>query len=181
LTHRNPKAEICASEKYEKNNTTKLVRRMKPASNFTPDLIAPCGMNCALCSSNLALKNDLRNKGVKMSYCAGCRARNKQCAFIKNQCAKLLNNEVSYCFECSGFPCDTLKKLDSRYKERYRMSMIDNLRFIKKHGVESFLAEQEKQWTCPSCGEVICCHNGVCFNCRLDTLKSRKEKYRWTE
>ena len=154
---------------------------MKTASNFTPDLIAPCGMNCALCASNLALKNDVRSKSVKMPYCTGCRARNKQCAFVKKQCPKVLNGEVTYCYECASFPCDNLKTLDKRYKERYRMSMIDNLRFIKKQGMESFLAEQEKTWTCPSCGEVICCHNGVCFNCSLNELKSRKEKYRWTE
>ncbi|MCJ7762649.1 DUF3795 domain-containing protein [Candidatus Bathyarchaeota archaeon] len=152
---------------------------MKTAKNLTSDLIAPCGMNCALCASNLALKNDLQSKGIKIPYCTGCRQRNKKCAFIKKQCSKLLNGEVTYCFECTSFPCNRLKTLNDRYKERYKMSMIENLSFIKKHGTQNFLEEQAKRWKCPNCGELISCHNGICFNCDLEKLRSKKEKYRW--
>jgi hypothetical protein len=154
---------------------------MATAKTLNSDLVAPCGMNCSLCASYLALKNDVKNKGVKISYCIGCRPRNKNCAFIKKQCSKLSSGEVDFCFECSSFPCDTLKRLDSRYKARYRMSMIDNLVFIKEHGMQSFLAAQEKTWKCPNCGELISCHNGLCFNCELEVLRNRKEKYRWQE
>lgn len=35
------------------------------------DLIAPCGMNCGLCASFLALKNEVKAKGVKIPYCIG--------------------------------------------------------------------------------------------------------------
>ncbi len=154
---------------------------MEPEKKLTPDLIAPCGMNCALCASHLALKNDLKSKGIKISYCIGCRPRNKKCAFIKKQCSKLLNGEVAFCFECASFPCDRLNALNDRYKERYKMSMIENLNFIKEHGMQNFLAEQEKKWKCPNCGELISCHNGICFNCSLDTLKHRKQKYRWQD
>jgi len=152
---------------------------MKTAKNLTSDLIAPCGMNCALCASNLALKNDLKSKGIKIPYCIGCRARNKKCAFIKKQCSKLLNGEVAYCYECDIFPCDRLKTLNDRYKERYKMSMIENLSFIKEHGMQNFLEEQAKRWKCPNCGELISCHNGVCLSCGLEKLRNKKEKYRW--
>jgi len=152
---------------------------MKTTKNFISDLIAPCGMNCALCANYLALKNDLKSKGIKIPYCTGCRQRNKKCAFIKKQCSKLLNAEVAYCFECTSFPCDRLKTLNDRYKERYKMSMIENLSFIKEHGMQNFLEEQAKRWKCPNCGELISCHNGACFNCQIDKLKSKKEKYRW--
>jgi hypothetical protein len=37
------------------------------------ELISPCGMNCSICVSYLAMKNQLKNKGVKMAYCQGCR------------------------------------------------------------------------------------------------------------
>jgi len=154
---------------------------MAAAKNLCSDLIAPCGMNCAICASYLALKNDVKNKGVRMPYCAGCRPRSKNCAFIKKHCSKLSRGEVAFCFECSSFPCDRLKALDSRYKVRYRMSMIDNSVFIKEYGMQNFLAEQEKTWKCPNCGELISCHNGLCFNCELETLRNKKEKYRWQE
>jgi hypothetical protein len=152
---------------------------MKTTKNFISDLIAPCGMNCALCANYLALKNDLKSKGIKIPYCTGCRQRNKKCAFIKKQCSKLLNAEVAYCFECTGFPCDRLKTLNDRYKERYKMSMIENLSFIKEHGMQNFLEEQAKRWKCPNCGELISCHNGICFSCGLEKLRNKKEKYRW--
>ena len=152
---------------------------METRKNQSSDLVAPCGMNCALCASYLAFVNDVKSKGAKMPYCAGCRPRNKQCAFLKKRCSKLLKVEVDFCFECSNFPCDPLKTIDGRYKSRYRMSTIDNSRFIKENGMQSFLEEQEKQWKCPNCGEMICCHNGICFNCGLEKLRSKREKYRW--
>ena len=154
---------------------------MATAKNVNSDLIAPCGMNCAICANYLALKNDVKNKGIPIPYCIGCRPRNKNCAFIKKYCSKISNGEVAFCFECNSFPCDRLKTLDERYKARYRMSMIENLNFLKKHGMQNFLAEQQKTWKCSNCGELISCHNGICFNCGLEKLRNKKKKYRWTE
>ena len=146
-----------------------------------PNLIAPCGMNCALCAGYLALRNDLKNKGIKMISCPGCRPRNKKCAFLKGHCSRLSNGEVTYCFECTSFPCDRLKTIDKRYRSRYRMSMIANLNFIKEKGIENFLNNQEEAWKCPNCGGLISCHNGLCFVCDLEELRNRKTKYRWNE
>jgi uncharacterized OB-fold protein len=60
------------------------------------------------------------------------------------------------------------------------MSMIENLEFIKEQGIERFLEKEEAKWRCSECGEVICCHNGLCLNCGLDKLRQNK-KYRWDE
>lgn len=144
-------------------------------------LIAPCGMNCALCSGYLALKNNARNKGIKMIACAGCRPRDKKCAFLKEKCAKLAKGEVTFCYECTSFPCHSLKTIDERYKARYRMSMIENLNYIKENGLAKFIENQERTWKCPNCGEFISCHNGLCFKCDLERLRNRKQKYRWDE
>jgi len=146
-----------------------------------PTLIAPCGMNCAICAGYLAAKNDLRSKGLRMITCPGCRPRNKHCAFLKERCSKLSNKEVTYCFECASFPCDRLKTIDKRYRSRYRMSMIENLNAIKENGMEEFLRDQEETWKCPNCGELISCHNGLCFRCDLQKLRNKKKKYRWNE
>jgi len=155
--------------------------RMETGKNLSSDLVAPCGMNCTLCASYLALVNDVKSKGIRMPYCAGCRPRNKNCAFLKKQCTRLMNGEVAFCFECSDFPCDRLRTIDSRYKSRYRMSMIENLNFIKEHGMQNFLEKQKKLWKCLNCGELICCHNGICFKCELEKMRSKKEKFRWHE
>lgn len=139
-----------------------------------PILIAPCGMNCAICSGYLAYSHHLKKVRGKIHYCTGCRARNKQCAFLKGRCKnkKLLNNKIKYCFECHYFPCHSLKAIDERYRNRYHVSMIENLLFIKKNGVKKFLAKEYKQWKCKKCGDIICCHNNKCYHC--DKIKSWK-------
>lgn len=145
------------------------------------DLIAPCGMNCTLCSSYIAFKNDIKNKGVKMPYCSGCRPRNKKCAFLKKRCDLILNNEVRFCYECEKFPCQYLQHIDKRYRLNYRMSLIENLEFIREKGINKFLEKENKKWRCSYCDGYISCHNGLCFNCSLEKLKHKKKLYRWGE
>lgn len=145
-------------------------------------LIAPCGMNCGICSGYLAMKYDVHGQGLRMGYCAGCRPRDKQCAFIQKSCRLLFSGDVEYCYECNEFPCRNLKHLDKRYRESYRMSMIDNLEHIRDNGMEKFLEQQKEKWQCPECGGVICCHNGICFGCGIEKLKNKKgNKYRWED
>jgi hypothetical protein len=145
------------------------------------ELIAPCGMNCLVCSSYLARKHDVKRKGVRMSYCAGCRPRDKKCAFLKKQCELLLNHNVRFCYECSSFPCRNLEHIDARYQKRYRMSFIENLAFIKQHSLAAFIERENAKWQCSKCGGMLCCHNGICFNCNGDRLLTKKQLYRWEE
>ncbi|MFO7611940.1 MAG: DUF3795 domain-containing protein [Clostridia bacterium] len=141
-------------------------------------LIAPCGMNCSLCVSYQAMKNDLKNKGFNRKYCPGCIPRGKNCTFMSDQCNLVGKGLVRFCLECEAFPCNRLKSIDKRYSDKYNMSMIENLRSIEENGMEAFLREQEAAWRCPECGGLICCHNGLCMSCNLETLRQNK-KYRW--
>ena len=88
---------------------------------------------------------------------------------------------MQFCYECGDFPCRQLKNLDKRYRTFYHISMIENLKFVKKNGIERFLKEEVEKWHCPECGGVICCHNGICYTCGLEKLKQKKRKYRWDE
>jgi len=142
------------------------------------ELIAPCGMNCGVCVSYLAMKADLNKKGFGKKYCAGCLPRGKNCTFMAKHCNLLGRGLVRFCYECENCPCRRLKDLDKRYRTKYHMSMIENLEFIKEDGMERFLEKEEAKWRCPECGGVICCHNGLCLNCSLDKLRQNK-KYRW--
>ena len=154
---------------------------MLSTSKMRIDVIAPCGMDCSVCSSYLALEHDIKTKGLKMPYCKGCRPRDKTCAFLKKRCENLLNHEFEFCYQCPEFPCKNLQHIDKRYKTLYHMSLIDNLRFVKTHGLEKFLETQKEKWKCPNCGDVICCHNGICYNCGLEKLKTKKKTYRWED
>jgi hypothetical protein len=150
------------------------------AQDMEERLIAPCGMNCGLCVNYLAMKNDLNKYGFKRMYCRGCIPRGENCIFMKEHCRLVGEGLVRFCYECKNFPCKRLKALDKRYRTKYHLSMIENLEFIRDNGIEGFLADQEEKWCCGNCGDVICCHNGLCLSCDLDKLKQNK-KYRWGE
>ena len=143
------------------------------------ELVAPCGMNCNLCASYLAYRHGLRDKGIRMMYCIGCRPRNKACAFLKKHCAPLRTGRFRYCYECPTFPCDRLSAIDKRYRTQFRMSEVENLHRIRDSGIDSFLKAEEVRWRCLKCGGVISCHNGLCFDCDLERLRKKKRPYRW--
>lgn len=129
------------------------------------ELIAPCGMNCALCASYLARSSGIPKKAGRVSHCAGCRPRNKQCAFIKKRCVRLAREEIDFCFECGKMPCPDLLRVDKLYRTRYGMSPVANLEFIRAKGMAAFLKRQKKEHACPECGGLVCVHNGKCYTC----------------
>ena len=126
------------------------------------ELIAPCGMNCAICVSHFGYT--MAGKKRK-NRCLGCKPRNKGCSFLKKHCDKLASKSIDFCFECDDFPCDHLKKVDKSYREKYDMSMIKNLRSIKKNGMDKFLNEQEEKYRCLECGGSVCVHTDICYKC----------------
>jgi hypothetical protein len=144
------------------------------------DHIAPCGMNCSLCVHYQSHKYDLKKQGLHRQYCPGCLARGKNCLHMGDTCEKLAQGLVRFCYECAEFPCKRLKGLDKRYRDKYHMSMIENLEAIRDSGLDEFLCGQAEKWACAKCGEAVCCHNGLCLNCDMDILKQNK-RYRWNE
>ena len=134
-------------------------------------LIAPCGMDCALCIAHLRKNNP----------CQGCRQaeQNKPKTRIKCQLRTCPKRKGKYCFKCAEFPCDRLKHLDKRYRTFYRMSMLANLETIQQKGIKEFLKAEKKKWQCKKCAGLICCHNGLCINCQQKKIKNKKQKFRW--
>ena len=129
------------------------------------NLAAPCGIYCGFCRQYLVLKKGLfEEKGLKIG-CKGCRIRNKKCTFIRRDCSPLLNNEIDFCYECEAFPCENLDKLNDIYVKRYSINLIDNLKRIKEIGVDNWLQEQQKLYTCPECGGEVCIHDSECYEC----------------
>ncbi len=129
-------------------------------SALEPNMVAPCGMNCALCLAYQRPKN----------RCPGCREEDsnkpKSClSCIIYNCETIRDNRSHFCYECERMPCKRLKQLDKRYRTKYGMSMIANLTEIKDRGMEAFLADQAERYTCPSCGGLRCVHRPRCLNC----------------
>ena len=137
---------------------------MAAAGMLRAELVAPCGMDCARCSGYLAEYYDLpRKQGI--TRCRGCRPRGKMCAYIKKQCKLLLENKITYCYECPGFPCHNLAHLDARYRTRYQTSPIANLQVIQREGMAAFLESEAERYRCPRCEGLLCVHNGKCYKC----------------
>lgn len=139
--------------------------KVKPGERRLPtdlrsDLIAPCGMNCGLCMCFLREKNT----------CCGCRSGDEGkaksvLACTIRKCETARTSQSGSCSECDRLPCARLKRLDARYRKKYRMSMIENLMAIRKGGVEAFVESERKRWTCPECGRMQCVHTAECIYC----------------
>lgn len=141
-------------------------------TNFTPELIAPCGMNCGICKAYLAYTHGLPRQRGKVTHCAGCLPRAKNC-YIKRGCKKLSKHLIKSCSECDTMPCKHLEHLDKRYRERYSMSMVENLTELKTNNMDAFLRSQTERYRCPNCGGVVCVHDGKCYSC--DYKKEKTE------
>ena len=123
-------------------------------------LLASCGMNCGICRGYLMEKKN----------CPGCRENNEHKSFscvncIIKTCGQLNKSHLKYCFECGIFHCKRIKQTDKRYRTRYNMSTIENLKNIKKFGVREFVKNEKIRWACSHCGGTICVHLGYCSCC----------------
>lgn len=112
------------------------------------DLIAPCGMNCGICLHYLGSENK----------CPGCyTGRKVNGRLIRCHRRLCTKRKGDFCFECESFPCESIKKLDERYRKRYGMSMIENLANIRDNGIEKFLKQEGERWV--SGKGIYCVHD----------------------
>ena len=117
-------------------------------TGISEDLIAPCGMNCALCKAHLRTRNP----------CHGCRDAEKNRPETRLNCRLRVCGQRTgdFCYECTEFPCDRLRRLDLRYRKRYGMSEIDNLLFIRDKGITEFIKSERNRWQ--SSKGIFCVH-----------------------
>lgn len=127
---------------------------------LVPAMIAPCGMTCGLCMGYVRVKDQcpgcLAGDEGKSKSCLACTIRN---------CETLQSLASGFCFDCPRFPCPRLKRLDTRYRTKYRMSMLENLQSIRAVGIEAFVASERVRWACPGCGGLQCVHTPECVYC----------------
>jgi hypothetical protein len=123
-------------------------------------LIAPCGINCALCRAHIR----------KHHPCPGCRIvdKNKLVSRIHCKIKNCTHRTIGtrrYCFSCNKFPCVDVQHLDKRYRQKYSASPIANLEHIKADGIKRFIAKEKIDWACPQCGALLCMHQAQCVHC----------------
>ena len=95
-------------------------------------LVAPCGMNCGVCRAHLRANNP----------CPGCNVSGWRRPVSRERCFMRVCDKRTgrFCCDCAEFPCKKLKHLDKRYRTKYGMSEIENLQFIRDHGIRAFMA-----------------------------------------
>ena len=124
--------------------------------------IAPCGINCTLCHAF----QDVKKK------CPGCRSK---IGVIRKSCLNCAisncDKKTNYCFECMEYPCKQLKYLDRQYQLRYKMSILENLDYIRQKGEEAFIVSQNEKYTCPDCGKLRTVHYDYCIYCKQEKKK----------
>ncbi len=119
------------------------------ATAIDKTLIAPCGMNCAICKAHLRQRNP----------CHGCNhvEQNKPKTRVLCRLRVCSKRKGKFCWDCAEFPCDRLRHLDRRYRTRYGMSQIENLERIRDKGIAKFLEEELQRWVCEE--GVFCVHD----------------------
>jgi hypothetical protein len=115
--------------------------------------IGVCGLDCGLCP---------RYYTVGPSRCPGCAGpgffeKHPSCFFItcavkkKSLARQEPGSQLEVCAECSDFPCFKFKS-EEEYQQlaespsypSYR-KVIPNFTFIKKHGIEKFIEQQQER------------------------------------
>ncbi|MBU2603359.1 MAG: DUF3795 domain-containing protein [Actinobacteria bacterium] len=139
------------------------MRARPPAlpDSLTVELLAPCGMNCGVCIGHLRDRrpcpgcND-QDDSAKPHHCVACRIK---------LCEHLAEDPDASCVDCPEFPCARLRQLDKRYRLKYRMSMIENLKEVQQDGPETFVERERVRWTCGHCGALVSVHRAECPGC----------------
>ena len=134
---------------------------MKMPDIISSEMLAPCGINCCVCSRHTTIKK----RSVPCEGClAGDSGKTERCrnCSIKS-CAE--SKGFERCFECTDFPCRQIKNIDKSYRKRYSISLVENGRAAEKTGIGLFLEQERIKWTCPDCGGAFSLHDGFCSEC----------------
>ncbi len=134
---------------------------MKMPERIEDIMLAPCGMNCAVCYKHVGVRKYakpcegcLKGDLGKPEHCRTCNIKN--CAQQKG---------YVHCFECADFPCKLIKNLERSYIKRYGVSLIENSRSAKEDGISAFMEADRRKWTCSQCGGAFSLHDKVCSEC----------------
>lgn len=127
------------------------------------NMIAPCGLNCALCKRALQ----------KESPCPGCLGDDSQkpefCAnrCLIHHCELRKSLPDRYCDSCEKYPCKDVIEKEIRYSNAYPLieTPIGNLSYLRENGMDAFLQREDERWRCPACHGTVCVQTGVCAEC----------------
>ena len=135
---------------------------------------AYCGLYCGACEIiNAKTDQDRERVGriwdakPEQVHCSGCKTNHlfvhcRNCP-IRN-CA--MGKKVEFCFQCGDYPCAIYESGKEIIEHLPHLkATVVNQKYIKEHGVEHWLVEQEKKWQCPQCESSFAWYTEECRNC----------------
>lgn len=146
-------------------------------------LLGICGVYCGACTTYRAYNDNdhaLVKWAVKMGmppdeiYCKGCLSDlvNEWCANCDfRKCAK--ERRITYCFECGDFPCK--KSVNFSKTRPHRALGLKNLKQLKEIGIKEWLKQEEKRWSCSSCGKKLHWYSEKCPDCGATFMNATQE------
>lgn len=143
---------------------------------------APCGIYCGACGTLNAFRegrleehSKLVNEDPELLKCAGCKtdvnATYCEGCFIRD-CAA--DQGIEFCFECEDFPCDALVDFKND-KWPHHSRVLKNLAEIRDKGLDVWLEERAKRWSCPECGKGFTWYEDTCEKCGAKLYDCRAE------
>ena len=118
------------------------------------ELVAPCGIHCAICPLYLAGENHLLlealvEKGVSREKlpCKGCRALEGRCPVLETPCetyACIASRGHDFCYQCQEYPCKKLNPASHRAEVLPHNTKVFNLGVIEHQWMEAFLKRSQE-------------------------------------
>jgi predicted RNA-binding Zn-ribbon protein involved in translation (DUF1610 family) len=131
-----------------------------------------CGLNCGACYVLVANQKDEVEKMAKEwklkpedIKCFGCKTETNAIYCVDcdiKHCAE--DKKVEFCFECNEYPCHKITAFRNDEHSHHSI-VLKNLKTIQQQGVQKWLAEQKKRWSCSNCGERFCWYDKTCKKC----------------
>jgi hypothetical protein len=75
---------------------------------------------------------------------------------------------VTWCFQCREFPCPRLWDFRDVHIVNgisHHAHVIEDLQYMKEHGMEQWVEEQERAGQCPNCGKRLYWFARECPTC----------------
>lgn len=125
-----------------------------------------CGLYCGACSSMMLqekAEGDPSVANFQYEYaeepCEGC-SQDSLCQIVT--CCEI--HDVVTCAFCVEFPCEGIRNF-SRDEWPHHKEVLDNLTRMRQIGIEAWLEEMRKTWSCPRCGARTHWYQSKCPAC----------------
>lgn len=151
---------------------------------INPDFVAPCGLYCGVCAIQIAdRENNQKFKEALVQVYKGNLPDSEQMTAADIHCRGCLSNDLfrhcmqcsiractkekgyTGCHECSDFPCRLINEFPIPVGKKIILRAIPHWREV---GTEQWIADEEKRYHCPQCGNKLFRGAQRCNRCKTD-------------